>query len=76
MYDMNVTLRNGSKATLLTRQRPQLVFSDDDKKRPLFLFNGASFEGNNPDLSMLTHTMAFAFETSRSELGLELQSLI
>eukprot|EP00041_Stephanoeca_diplocostata_P018127 m.377763 g.377763 ORF g.377763 m.377763 type:complete len:81 (+) comp20926_c2_seq20:1335-1577(+) len=29
--------------------------------RPTHLFNAASFEGNNPDLQMLTHTMAFAF---------------
>ena len=61
-YTPAVTLKsNGSTVTLGTRQRPQLVFSDDDIQRPLFLFNGASFEGNNPDLNMLTHTLAFEF---------------
>ena len=53
---------NASVVNTGTRQRPQLVFSDDEARRPLYLFNGASFEGNNPDLHMLTHTLAFEFE--------------
>jgi hypothetical protein len=54
-------LANGTTAQLQTRQRPQLVFSNDSDKRPVLLYNGASFEGNNGDLHMLTHTMAFHF---------------
>jgi len=53
---------SGKVARLQTRQRPQLVFSSDGEQRPLYLFNGASFEGNNGDLHMLTHTMAFRFQ--------------
>ena len=58
-YSSMVTLANGSRVLLLTRQRPQLLFDADGS--PEYLFNGASFEGNNPDLAMLTHTYAFAF---------------
>ena len=54
-------MSNRSVVNTQTRQRPQLVFSDDVQKRPLFLFNGVSFEGNNGDLNMLTHTLAFEF---------------
>eukprot|EP00040_Diaphanoeca_grandis_P037806 m.249741 g.249741 ORF g.249741 m.249741 type:complete len:434 (-) comp33878_c0_seq4:4396-5697(-) len=50
------------KADLQTRQRPQIVFSDDGEVRPLYLFNAASFQGNNNDLHMLTHTMLFEFQ--------------
>ena len=42
-----------------TRQRPQILFTEQGK--PLVLTNGASFEGNNPDMTHLTHTFAFAF---------------
>ena len=45
MYDVGVTLANGSRATLATRQRPQIVFSDSGE--PEVLLNGASFEGNS-----------------------------
>ena len=62
-YSSAVRLKsNASVVNTGTRQRPQLVFSDDEARRPLYLFNGASFEGNNPDLHMLTHTLAFEFE--------------
>jgi hypothetical protein len=62
-YSSAVRLKsNASVVNTGTRQRPQLVFSDDGARRPLYLFNGASFEGNNPDLHMLTHTLAFEFE--------------
>jgi hypothetical protein len=44
------------------------VFSDDGEVRPLVLLNGASFEGSNPDLKMLTHTMAFAFGSGSAAL--------
>ena len=64
VYTPAVTLKsNGSTVTMGTRQRPQLVFSNDGQQRPLLLFNGASFEGNNPDLNMLTHTLAFEFKS-------------
>ena len=45
VYDVGVTLANGSRATLATRQRPQIVFSDSGE--PEVLLNGASFEGNS-----------------------------
>jgi hypothetical protein len=38
-----------------TRQRPQLVF-DTATGVPLLLLTAGSFEGNNPDMQMLTHT--------------------
>lgn len=61
-YSSAVRLRsNGSLVHTATRQRPQLVFSDDGEMRPVVLTNGASFEGNNGDLHMLTHTLAFEF---------------
>tara|TARA_B110000208_G_scaffold17812_1_gene21523 strand:- start:139 stop:321 length:183 start_codon:yes stop_codon:yes gene_type:complete len=55
-----VTFVNGSTGRYLTRQRPQLVFAEDGVT-PLALFNGASFEGNNPDLAILTHTYVQQF---------------
>jgi len=62
-YSSAVVLKsNGSLVHTGTRQRPQIVFADDGYT-PLWLFNGASFEGNNPDLGMLTHTLAFEFES-------------
>lgn len=60
-YSANVTLVNGSEAQFLTRQRPQLVFSDDGQT-PAVLFTSGSFEGNNPDLNVTTHTFAQAFK--------------
>ena len=64
MYTPEVRLASNSKVvSLQTRQRPQIVFTDDGEVRPLYLFNGASFEGNNPDLHMLTHTLAFQFSS-------------
>eukprot|EP00040_Diaphanoeca_grandis_P013761 m.69504 g.69504 ORF g.69504 m.69504 type:complete len:434 (+) comp24099_c0_seq1:91-1392(+) len=62
VYSENVTLTNGSMARFQTRQRPQLVF--DDAMVPLFLFTSGSFDGNNPDLNMSTHTFAHAFVNS------------
>lgn len=59
VYSANVTLKNGSHALFQTRQRPQLVFDDDHA--PTYLFTSGSFEGNNPDLKMLTHTYAHQF---------------
>ena len=59
-YTENVTFVNGSTGRYLTRQRPQLVFAEDGVT-PLALFNGASFEGNNPDLAILTHTYVQQF---------------
>jgi hypothetical protein len=59
VYDVGVTLENGTQATLQTRQRPQILFSEHGQ--PQVLFNGASFEGNNPDMAVLTHTLAFVF---------------
>ena len=61
VYGPDVTLTNGSNASFQTRQRPQLVFGADGA--PLYLFTSGSFEGNNPDLSMLTHTFAHGFKT-------------
>jgi len=72
-YTDKVPVPAGGTKTLQTRQRPQLIFSDDGQMRPLFLFNGASFEGNNPNTSVLTHTMSFAF---RSPSKMELSPLI
>jgi hypothetical protein len=64
MYTPEVRLASNSKVvSLQTRQRPQIVFSDDGEVRPLYLFNGASFDGNNPDLHMFTHTLAFQFSS-------------
>ena len=60
-YSAATLLANGTAATLKTRQRPQLVLSDDAARRPLVLFNGGSFEGGNCDLADFTHTFAFAF---------------
>ena len=63
VYTPQVRIKStGEVVRLQTRQRPQVVFSDDGGMRPLYLFNGASFEGNNPDLNMLTHTLAFKFK--------------
>ena len=62
VYNSSVPLANGTTGVLQTRQRPQLVLSNDSERRPLYLYNGASFEGNNGDLHMLTHTMAFRFQ--------------
>jgi len=60
VYGPNVTLTNGSAASFQTRQRPQLVFNNDGS--PSYLFTSGSFEGNNPDLNMTTHTFAHAFK--------------
>ena len=62
---MKVELANGTKATLQTRQRPQILFHPDGQ--PQVLFNGGSFEGNNPDMSDLTHTFTFAFRANESQ---------
>ena len=59
-YSANVTLINGSSAQYQTRQRPAIVFAADGVT-PQHLFNGASFDGNNPDLSILTHTFVQKF---------------
>eukprot|EP00750_Incisomonas_marina_P008108 INCI15235.1.p1 GENE.INCI15235.1~~INCI15235.1.p1 ORF type:complete len:430 (+),score=59.30 INCI15235.1:234-1523(+) len=55
VYSENVMLSNGSAARFQTRQRPQLIF-DDATGAPTFLITSGSFEGNNPDLNMTTHT--------------------
>ena len=55
----DVVLKNGTAASFQTRQRPQLVFNEDGS--PSYLFTSGSFEGNNPDLSMLSHTFAHKF---------------
>ena len=55
VYSENVTLANGSAAQFKTRQRPQLVF-DPKTNAPSYLITSGSFEGNNPDLNMTTHT--------------------
>ncbi len=60
VYSANVTLANGTFAQFQTRQRPQLVFADDGFT-PRYLFTSGSFEGNNPDLNMTTHTYAARF---------------
>jgi hypothetical protein len=59
VYDVDIELSNGSTSVLQTRQRPQILFSASGQ--PQVLTNGASFEGNNPDMAHLTHTFAFAF---------------
>ncbi len=59
VYTAHVMLSNGTNATFLTRQRPQLVFDDD--MLPIQLFTSGSFEGNNPDLNILTHTYVQSF---------------
>ena len=56
VYSENVTLSNGSAARFQTRQRPQLIFDDKTGAPPTFLITSGSFEGNNPDLNMTTHT--------------------
>lgn len=67
VYNTTVMFTNGTTSDFQTRQRPTLVFNTKNgitsgtPMRPLYLFNGASFEGNNPDIHMLTHTFAFAF---------------
>ena len=61
MYDGRVTLRNGSAATLLTMQRPQLVFGDDGVT-PTHLFVGGSFaEFNRGTTKGVERTFAFEF---------------
>ena len=72
VYSSDVLLVNGTKARFGTRQRPQLVFESTSEGNgsvgaPLYLFNGASFEGNNPDLQMLTHTYAFSFASGAQQ---------
>ena len=62
-YSAAVTLANGSAGRFQTRQRPQLVFQPNSST-PLYLFNGGSFEGNNPDLHMLSHTFAQRFRAA------------
>jgi hypothetical protein len=64
VYSANVTLSNGSHAEFQTRQRPQLVFDSDATMTPLYLFTSGSFEGNNPDQHMLTHTYAHEFDVT------------
>lgn len=63
VYDGRVTLRNGSAATLLTMQRPQLVFGDDGVT-PTHLFVGGSFaEFNRGTTKGVERTFAFEFRT-------------
>eukprot|EP00039_Didymoeca_costata_P003057 m.64857 g.64857 ORF g.64857 m.64857 type:complete len:248 (+) comp11680_c1_seq1:3-746(+) len=64
-YTDSVTLVNGTKKQLQTRQRPQIIFDSDGN--PTHLFNGGSFEGNNPDLNILTHTFAFEFDSTEQQ---------
>lgn len=59
VYGPDVVLKNGTAASFQTRQRPQLVFNQDGS--PSYLFTSGSFEGNNPDLNMLSHTFAHKF---------------
>lgn len=68
VYDSAVTLANGTTGELQTRQRPQIVF--DANGAPLVLYNGASFEGNNPDTDILTHTFAFRFKSRSRPAGI------
>lgn len=62
-YSAAVVLANGTVAAYLTRQRPQLVFAADGVT-PLYLFNGASFDGGNHDLGILTHTYVQKFRAA------------
>ena len=59
VYSADVTLADGTAASFQTRQRPQLVFNPDGS--PQYLFTSGSFEGNNPDLNITTHTYAHGF---------------
>jgi hypothetical protein len=45
-----------------------LYWCPDATGHPQALFNGASFEGNNPDMADLTHTLAFAFRQPKHAL--------
>ena len=65
-YTGSIPLVNGTMGKLLTRQRPQIIFGPDGS--PTHLFNGASFQGNNPDADMLTHTLAFTFRSGQQEM--------
>lgn len=68
VYTSNVLLANGSDARFLTRQRPQLVFSEDGLYKPIYLFTSGSFDGTNRDMSCFSHTYAHGFKNkSRGE---------
>jgi hypothetical protein len=56
--------RHGVVLPPQTRQRPQLLF-DDVTDAPTWLITAGSFEGNNPDLQMLTHTFMQAFNSTK-----------
>eukprot|EP01048_Picozoa_sp_COSAG05_P020729 COSAG05_NODE_3606_length_1963_cov_68.999515_2_plen_334_part_00 len=66
VYTREVEVEGGGVRQLLTRQRPQIIF-DPDTGQPTTLFNGASFEGNNGNLTDLTHTLAFRFRTKTDD---------
>jgi hypothetical protein len=50
-YNFSFTWSNGSTATALRRERPQLVFSDDGLMTPLAFTTGATVRGAPPGLS-------------------------
>jgi len=62
-YSARVVLSNGTVAAYQTRQRPQLIFAADGVT-PQYLFNGASFDGDNPVLGILTHTFVQKFRSA------------
>ena len=70
VYDADVTLTNGSKATFQTRQRPQLLLNPATLA-PEFLFNGGGFDGANADCTHLTHTFVQAFAGHRGDTATE-----
>jgi hypothetical protein len=60
VYCGDVMLSNGTKAHLMSRQRPQLVF-DQDGTTPAFMFQGGSFTEYNQGTGFLERTFVFEF---------------
>jgi hypothetical protein len=68
VYSPNVMLSNGSAAVFQTRQRPQLLF-DKETGAPTYLITGGSFDGDNGDENITTHTFFQQFRGSGSGGG-------
>lgn len=60
VYTGDVTLKNGTAAHLMSRQRPQIVFGADGTT-PEFMFHGGSFDEYNQGLTSLERTFVFEF---------------
>ena len=63
VYCSDARLTNGTMARFTTRQRPQIIFSDDGLMSPRYMVNGGSFDGWNQDVHAHERTFMFEFES-------------